>query len=92
METQREINALLKRMFEVRSEASILNAELESIKDRVHYTMNRMGTDELTSPHFVCTRTPRTVRAIRKNNIPRNVWERYATSDTHHVLHLKSAD
>lgn len=85
----RQLDNILNYFNDVKKQISSLKSEEEDIKEKIHELMDERGVDKLVGNDFVCTRSNRITTSIKKNNVPEDVWNTYATPTQFQTITLK---
>ena len=80
---------ILREWYKIKKDISHLQSQEKDIKAEIHRIMTQKDVNQLNGPNFVCTRTVKTTRSIKKGSVPQDLWIEYSTSTRYPMLSLK---
>jgi hypothetical protein len=80
---------LLQELYEIKmAKSAIKNAEIYT-KDLVHQYMNDRNTNILITDDFICKRDIRSLEHMKKDLVPKEVWDEYVYVTVYPALNIK---
>ena len=78
MSDEINIDELLEKWYETKAEIVLLEKKCEKFKKCSEKIMDKLNKDKLTASKFVLKRVEMTRNTVSKNDIPKDIWNRYS--------------
>lgn len=83
-----DITTLLERWSEAKKEMTELEKKVEKYKRLANRVMEQQGVDEFSSQSYTLKKKKITRKTISKQDVPKDVWEKYGRSISYTVYYL----
>ena len=84
-----DINSLLEKWEECKSQKTLLEKKCEKYRKSISQHMDKKELNQLVSKNYIVTRRTNTRQQLSKQNVPSDIWDRYATRFSYESIHLK---
>ena len=82
------IEETLKKWYDAKEKLKILEDRVDRYKKAVSKEMDRRSTDKLVIGNFSVSRRKNTRTSLSKDNVPKGIWEEYATRSYYDAFFL----
>lgn len=79
----REIENVLTKWYDAKQEINALEAKISKYRGMINREMNRQEVNKLISDNYTVTQSRISRLSISKNDIPEDLWHKYATRTTY---------
>jgi hypothetical protein len=87
--TNKDINDLLENWHDTKKEIAKLEKKCDKYKELAEKIMTSQGGSKLESSSFSLSKRNMNRRQITRQNIPKDIWDRYATEISYPSYFLK---
>jgi hypothetical protein len=88
MSTTTDIQNLLKKWADAKTEIADLEKKIEKYKRVVNRFMDEKGNNTITSSQYTLRRKEMSRATISKKNVPTEIWNRYSKPSTYKAYYL----
>ncbi len=83
------VDDALHEWYELKKHKLVLSRREKVIKEKLHQFMNRHSQNRIVTENYICTRTIKTIRNIRKNDVEPELWEELSNEHEYPTLTIK---
>jgi hypothetical protein len=88
MSSTSDIQNILKKWGDAKTEIADLEKKIEKYKRVVNHFMDEKGNNTITSSQYTLRRKEMTRASISKKNVPKKIWDEYSKSSTYKAYYL----
>jgi hypothetical protein len=88
MSTTSDIQNLVKKWADAKTEIADLEKKIEKYKRVVNRFMDEKGNNTITSSQYTLRRKEMTRATISKKNVPTEIWNKYSKPSTYKAYYL----
>lgn len=84
-----DLNIILQKWDEAKKQKNLYDKECEQYKGAVERYMNKKGKNVIQSKNYTVSRRSNTRQNLSKQNVPPEIWDKYATRFSYISYHIK---